>query len=530
MTVLRSPSNPRVRPVAIPIAPCEDRNVTDELDDYEERDEDEEALVSELTDEADVSDAEEIADLVAEDDETPFDRDPPRVLRGGAGRRRRRRRRGAGGSGRPAGRSRSGNHCSDGRSTTPTAAPADLGGVLGCPRPYRSTSTSPASRRRGIDCSSWPSAAGLQARVPTCPSVDGGRAGRPPGDGPSLGDRPRTRRRPRRRCRTRPSCDARSTTCRPTTGTGSRGLLAALRDAPEDLEAMTFLKDAPSPRRFWARRQCHETTIHMVDALAAAKARLPTTDEAAVDDALAVDGIDELLRGFYTRGKSKLYDGEAFTMAVVPDGCRSPMDPPRRRATHRRARRPAGDGRRRGSHDLGIGTGAVPGAVEPRRRGRGHRASGAARPLAGHPASHVELIQPEVEAPRDWVLHVDLDQFLAAVEVLRHPELAGRPVVVGGDGNPRRPRQVVATASYEARAFGIRSGHAAGDWPLASVPTRCSFRPTSRRTKRPRSGSWRRCARSRWWSRSGVGTRRSSEPTPPILKRWRRTCGPACAR
>ena len=67
-----------------------------------------------------------------------------------------------------------------------------------------------------------------------------------------------------------------------------------------------------------------------------------------------------------------------------------------------------------------------------------------------------------------WVLHVDLDQFLAAVEVLRRPELAGRPVVVGGDGNPLRPRQVVATASYEARRFGVRSG-----MPLATALRKC---------------------------------------------------------
>ena len=77
-----------------------------------------------------------------------------------------------------------------------------------------------------------------------------------------------------------------------------------------------------------------------------------------------------------------------------------------------------------------------------------------------------------------WVLHVDLDQFLAAVEIRRRPELAGLPLVVGGDGNPRRPRQVVATASYEARAFGIRSG-----MPMGQALRRCPeavFLPSDR--------------------------------------------------
>jgi DNA polymerase-4 len=66
-----------------------------------------------------------------------------------------------------------------------------------------------------------------------------------------------------------------------------------------------------------------------------------------------------------------------------------------------------------------------------------------------------------------YVLHVDLDQFLAAVEVLRHPELAGRPVVVGGDGDPTK-RGVVSTASYEARRFGVRSA-----MPLRTALKRC---------------------------------------------------------
>ena len=50
-----------------------------------------------------------------------------------------------------------------------------------------------------------------------------------------------------------------------------------------------------------------------------------------------------------------------------------------------------------------------------------------------------------------------MDQFIAAVELLRHPELAGLPVVVGGAGDPTQ-RSVVATASYAAREYGVHSG------------------------------------------------------------------------
>ncbi len=52
-----------------------------------------------------------------------------------------------------------------------------------------------------------------------------------------------------------------------------------------------------------------------------------------------------------------------------------------------------------------------------------------------------------------WVIHLDLDAFYASAEQLTRPTLAGRPVLVGGLG----PRGVVAGASYESRAFGIKS-------------------------------------------------------------------------
>lgn len=67
-----------------------------------------------------------------------------------------------------------------------------------------------------------------------------------------------------------------------------------------------------------------------------------------------------------------------------------------------------------------------------------------------------------------WVLHVDLDQFLASVELRRRPELVGLPVVVGGNGDPTEPRKVVTCASYEARAVGVHAG-----MPLRVAARKC---------------------------------------------------------
>jgi len=81
------------------------------------------------------------------------------------------------------------------------------------------------------------------------------------------------------------------------------------------------------------------------------------------------------------------------------------------------------------------------------------------------------------------VLHVDMDAFFAAVELRRRPELAGRPMMVAGVGG----RGVVLSATYEARAFGVRSAmpthQAVARCPGITVipPDHHAYRDASRR-------------------------------------------------
>ncbi|MFH8385971.1 maleylpyruvate isomerase family mycothiol-dependent enzyme [Kitasatospora sp. NPDC018058] len=91
---------------------------------------------------------------------------------------------------------------------------------------------------------------------------------------------------------------------------GHAALVTTLAEAPADVECWSFLP-APSPLAFWARRQAHETAVHRFDADAAAGKPGP-----AVDPALALDGIDELLRGFMVRGRAKVHSDTPRTVRV----------------------------------------------------------------------------------------------------------------------------------------------------------------------------------------------------------------------
>jgi DNA polymerase IV (DinB-like DNA polymerase) len=60
--------------------------------------------------------------------------------------------------------------------------------------------------------------------------------------------------------------------------------------------------------------------------------------------------------------------------------------------------------------------------------------------------------------PRRIIFHVDMDQFFAAVEEREHPELKGKPVIVGANPKEGKGRGVVSTCNYEARKYGVKSG------------------------------------------------------------------------
>ncbi|MGN6253017.1 MAG: maleylpyruvate isomerase family mycothiol-dependent enzyme [Marmoricola sp.] len=119
---------------------------------------------------------------------------------------------------------------------------------------------------------------------------------------------------------------------------GVTALLQAFVDTPEDAERW-FLWPDPGPARLaWARRQCHETTVHALDAMAASLGRPPTACEAWFGAPLAADGVDELLTGFLSWPKAPLRTpeptsvlveasdtGGAWTLVLGPD------DPPESR-------------------------------------------------------------------------------------------------------------------------------------------------------------------------------------------------------
>jgi uncharacterized protein (TIGR03083 family) len=102
---------------------------------------------------------------------------------------------------------------------------------------------------------------------------------------------------------------------------GAIELVSAVSAAPDDLDALVFLAAAPPPRQFWARRQCHETTIHAVDALSAQLGRYPRAADAGwITAPVALDGIDELLAGFLPRPVSRLRADEPQRIVVRPEG------------------------------------------------------------------------------------------------------------------------------------------------------------------------------------------------------------------
>ncbi|MFI7137432.1 maleylpyruvate isomerase family mycothiol-dependent enzyme [Streptomyces massasporeus] len=89
-----------------------------------------------------------------------------------------------------------------------------------------------------------------------------------------------------------------------------RRLVGTLAGASPDVECFAFLP-APSPLAFWARRQAHETAVHRADA-ESARGGAPTE----VTPEFATDGVDELLRGFHARSRSRVRTPEPRVLRI----------------------------------------------------------------------------------------------------------------------------------------------------------------------------------------------------------------------
>lgn len=67
------------------------------------------------------------------------------------------------------------------------------------------------------------------------------------------------------------------------------------------------------------------------------------------------------------------------------------------------------------------------------------------------------LIFPLVNDTSRKIIHIDMDAFFASVEERDHPELKGKPVIIGHDPRLSGGRGVVSTCNYEARKYGVHS-------------------------------------------------------------------------
>ena len=252
------------------------------------------------------------------------------------------------------------------------------------------------SRRRRRAWSTTIEACRVRRRGRHVPDVGRSCADRASGDGAPMGGRQPARRGHVGASRTRP----RSARSVEDLGTYFREGLDGLVDrAPRGTRrpARRWCSSTTRRRRSCSGRAARRTRRRSTWSMRSAprRARCRRTAEAAIDSDVALDGIDELLCGFFTRGRSKIFDGHRVRRRRGADRFGPAVDGARRRADDRddgrRRRRRRRTHRRAGRRDL-------PRAVESRRRGRSDGRRRPARPLARRPAGALELTTRQIAA------------------------------------------------------------------------------------------------------------------------------------